>query len=520
MTSMNHAHLTKTGKEINFSEHDQLVSTTDLKSNITYANSAFLNVAGYQLDELVGKPHNMIRHEDMPKIAFQDMWQKLKAGKAWRGLVKNKCKNGDYYWVDAYVTPIYENGTIVGYQSVRVKPEPKQKQTAETTYAQLRQQERQNKKINFIWQDRRPIIGLVLAIAIILAALSLANIAVAMGYLLSFLALAICFYPHLVTTPRYLHSLANNYDSLTRQIYSGTHLHSIADFHLQHWQARIRTILGRVQDSTTVLQGIAEQSFQTVAKTEQDMDQQEASLQQIAAAVTELTETAAEIARSTVSTADYVNSASERCNDASSHLLNTRNQIQLLAKKAENASASAANLVEETAHIGGVMAEIRGIAEQTNLLALNAAIEAARAGEFGRGFAVVADEVRTLSTRTHKATEQIQTSISHIHQILSSWKEMMLENVEQTRACVQQTDKSATQMEQVVNDLNQMTDLAAQISAAAHEQGTALADVTRNMNELTVLGQNNLTQMKAIDMNSNNIMQHTDKLNDMCRTFN
>jgi len=72
----------------------------------------------------------------------------------------------------------------------------------------------------------------------------------------------------------------------------------------------------------------------------------------------------------------------------------------------------------------------------------------------------------------------------------------------------------------VVNDLDQMTDLAAQISAAAHEQGTALADVTQNINELTVLGQNNLAQMKAIDMNSNNIMQHTDKLNDMCRTFN
>ena len=153
-------------------------------------------------------------------------------------------------------------------------------------------------------------------------------------------------------------------------------------------------------------------------------------------------------------------------------------------------------------------------------MALNAAIEAARAGEFGRGFAVVADEVRTLSTRPHKATEQIQTSISHIHQILSSWKDMMMENVEQTRACVQQTDQSTTQMEQEVNDLDQMTDLAAQISAAAHEQGTALADVTRNINELTVLGQNNLTQMKAIDMNSNHIMQHTDRLNDMCRTFN
>ncbi len=84
---MNNTHLANIGKEINFPDHEQLVSTTDLKNNITYANRAFLNVAGYQLDELVGKPHNMIRHEDMPKIAFQDMWQKLKAGKAWRGLV-------------------------------------------------------------------------------------------------------------------------------------------------------------------------------------------------------------------------------------------------------------------------------------------------------------------------------------------------------------------------------------------------------------------------------------------------
>ena len=75
-------------------------------------------------------------------------------------------------------------------------------------------------------------------------------------------------------------------------------------------------------------------------------------------------------------------------------------------------------------------------------------------------------------------------------------------------------------MEQVVNDLGQMTDLAAQISAAAHEQGTALADVTRNINELTVLGQNNLQQMKTIDMNSSNIIQHANKLNNMCRTFN
>lgn len=95
-------------------------------------------------------------------------------------------------------------------------------------------------------------------------------------------------------------------------------------------------------------------------------------------------------------------------------------QIQQLAKQAEQATESATKMVEEANHIGGVISEIQGIAEQTNLLALNAAIEAARAGEQGRGFAVVADEVRTLSTRTHKASEQIQTSITHIQHIMTA----------------------------------------------------------------------------------------------------
>ena len=127
------------GSEITFSEHEQLVSTTDTFGTITYANENFCRIAGYSQEELVGQPHNLVRHNDMPKAAFADLWQKLKRGDSWRGLVKNRCKNGDFYWVDAYVTPLYENDEIIGYQSVRCKPTRQQVQAAERLYQEINQ---------------------------------------------------------------------------------------------------------------------------------------------------------------------------------------------------------------------------------------------------------------------------------------------------------------------------------------------------------------------------------------------
>ncbi|HLP97123.1 MAG TPA: methyl-accepting chemotaxis protein [Sideroxyarcus sp.] len=128
-----------TNREYVLSEADSIISKTDLKGRITYINEAFLRVSGFMEDELIGVSHNIVRHPDMPPEAFADLWKSLKAGRTWVGLVKNRCKNGDFYWVQANASPIYENGQVTGYMSVRSKPERAQVEAAAQAYKLFRE---------------------------------------------------------------------------------------------------------------------------------------------------------------------------------------------------------------------------------------------------------------------------------------------------------------------------------------------------------------------------------------------
>lgn len=96
-----------------------IVSSTDLKGIITYANRKFCAIAGYDKTELIGKNHNIIRHPDMPKAAFKEVWDTLSAGKEWTGIVKNLRKDGLYYWVYSHISPISKDGEIAGYSAAR-----------------------------------------------------------------------------------------------------------------------------------------------------------------------------------------------------------------------------------------------------------------------------------------------------------------------------------------------------------------------------------------------------------------
>ncbi|OGT43352.1 MAG: hypothetical protein A3K00_02160 [Gallionellales bacterium RIFOXYD2_FULL_52_7] len=127
-----------TNNEKLMTEGSMIVTKTDLKGIITYANKDFIEISGFSETELVGQSHNVVRHPDMPVEAFADLWKTVKNGTSWNGIVKNRCKNGDYYWVDANVTPIRENGQVTGYVSVRRKPNQEQVNDAVKTYALLK----------------------------------------------------------------------------------------------------------------------------------------------------------------------------------------------------------------------------------------------------------------------------------------------------------------------------------------------------------------------------------------------
>ncbi len=128
-----------TNVEVPLTEATMIVSKTDLKGQITYINRDFLEISGFTESELIGQPHNIVRHPDMPSEAFEDLWNTLKAGRPWIGLVKNRCKNGDYYWVEAHATPLVENGQVAGYMSVRKKPNRQQVEDTERVYRQFRE---------------------------------------------------------------------------------------------------------------------------------------------------------------------------------------------------------------------------------------------------------------------------------------------------------------------------------------------------------------------------------------------
>jgi len=481
-------HITNT--ERTFSEDVQLVSITDLNGRIKYANDEFCNIAGYTLDELIGQNHNIVRHPSMPKEAFHDLWGKLKQGKSWRGMVKNRCKNGDYYWVDAYVTPIYEESRVTGYQSVRTLPSHQEKQKAVQLYSDIN---RGKSKSDF--QSNTKIKQAIAALVFTLALLITSN------YSQSFIpviTLFVCvsitfiiFFQELIAFPHYVAKTKKDFDSPSRFVFSGNGPINIVSYPIELYKARIRTVLGRSKDSGRKLVTIATELETSSKKMLHGINEENSHLGQLSTAITEMSATIDEVSCNTNQTHDRVLTVQDACHDNIKIIESSQSKINILAEDVDQAASNALGLVTDVNKISTIMSEIQGIADQTNLLALNAAIEAARAGEQGRGFAVVADEVRTLAGRTQQATEQIQSSVIELQTTLKQWSEVMLTSKTNAEQCSVDSVSIKEAMLHIIENIADVSDMTAQIATATEEQSVVANQISHSVHTLDGISQQN-----------------------------
>jgi len=504
-------------QEVTYSDNQELVSTTDLRGVITYVNKEFCTIAGYTEEELLGKNHNIVRHPDMPKAAFKEMWEKLKEGHSWRGMVKNLCKDGRYYWVDAFVTPIYEHGQLVGYQSVRTKPSEELKTRAMALYEKINN----GKSISSFRENisLRQLISIVIAaVSIVTLGLMTSAVIAAISFMVAALLVALN-YDELIVTPTDLKKQRAEFDSVSRYVYSGAHPFSVAAYNQQMLSAKLRTVLGRIKDSTYSFKDIATNLDRQSSLTEQGIAAQGQRLGDIATAMTQMSATIGEISANTHHTAEKVNTTYQSCNDIKLHIEDNSSMVSALANQVEQAATTANSLASEADKIGQVMSEIEGIAEQTNLLALNAAIEAARAGEHGRGFAVVADEVRALSSRTQNATSQIHSSIKEIQDTLFSWSKVMQSTKEQADSCVSTTTHTQTELASIFAQIDEISSLATEISTAAEEQQVVSVDIRTNVDSIKGHSEENLKLSYNVAKDAAGLVEGSRKVNDMLLTF-
>jgi PAS domain S-box-containing protein len=500
-----------TGREQKYDSNVRLISTTDIQGNITYANSEFCEVAGYTLEELVGKPHNIVRHPSMPSAAFKDLWQHAKADKPWMGLVKNRCKNGDYYWVKAYVTPLTDkNGKKIGFQSVRTRPTDLQIKRAELVYNRI--QKKEVKVKNYSVSNRVMLITALLIIASIIVSIMPIAQWISVSAVVFFQILFAVSFLKIISSLNKLGADSRAvYDNpLAQYIISGK-MNQLGNIEISMlmMDARLRTVIGRVEDSIDTLNLFMNQTMASIEETTAGIQSQNMELDMLASAATQMSATAQEIAQNTNQTSKATHEAAGLARSGKEIVLDMVGGIKQLVLEVEEAGNSSEILTIKANEVEQVVNIINEIADQTNLLALNAAIEAARAGEQGRGFSVVADEVRVLAKRTQDSTSEIRETIDAIQkQVLHTTLTMKSCSVHAAQN-IEKSKNVEISFENVSNEMLSISDSSTQVAAASEEQSAVAEEVSRNIiNIRTVAEQNELiaNKMKSSSVELTNLV--------------
>ncbi len=520
------SNLPVTNIEYVLKDTETVVSKTDLHGNITYVNQDFVNISGFSEEELMGAPQNIVRHPDMPVEAFADLWRTLRSGKAWTGLVKNRCKNGNHYWVEANAAPLFENGQIVGYTSIRTKPSREQVQAAEKAYRAIKAGDtslriKEGNAIQPSWLQRcclDRLVGLslksILATAVMTMVVLFGAIML-MGWLLTTeanqnltawlmataalgipLSMAFGIACHRLVVVPLEHTRLDidrmSSGDLTGRIHAtGTGEVARMMQALRILQINIKLLVGQIKQSTEIVNTGASEIAHGNADLSGRTESQASSLEETASSMEELTST--------------VKQNAENARQANQLVVSTADVAVKGGEVVEQVVDTMASIKESSRKIADIIGVIDGIAFQTNILALNAAVEAARAGEQGRGFAVVATEVRNLAQRSATAAKEIKTLIA--------------DSVGKVDTGGKLVDEAGIAMKEIVSSVKRVTDIMSEIAAASQEQSAGIEQVNQAVGQMDEITQQNAALVEEAAAASESLQAQAQKLAELVGAF-